>query len=201
MQLQYINQYAEICKFTQYRNSIRTNTHIYANGIRTDTHDKWFTQSVRMIRNQYANDNMQIYSIAIHKSISRDTQSYTQYSNSIHTNMHIYANGIYAHIRRIYANVLRSQYAWYAINTQMIYTDICNCNTQYAYIRNLRNTVILYAPIRIFTQMVYTHRYAGYTQMFYAVNTHNTQSIRKWYTQIYAIAIRNTHIYAIYAIP
>ena len=64
-----------------------------------------------MIRNQYANDNMQIYSIAIHKSISRDTQSYTQYSNSIHTNMHIYANDIYAQIRRIYANDLRSQYA------------------------------------------------------------------------------------------
>jgi len=175
MQLQYTNQYAEICKFTQYRNSIRTNTHIYANGIRTDTHDKWFTQSIRMIRNQYANDNTQIYSISIHKLISRDTQSYTQYSNSIHTNMHIYANGIYAHIRRIYANVLRSQYAWYAINTQMIYTDIRNCNTQYAYIRNLRNTVILYAPIRVFTQMVYTHRYAGYTQMIYAFNTHDTQ--------------------------
>ena len=68
-----------------------------------------------MIRNQYANDNMQIYSIAIHKSISRDTQSYTQYSNSIHANMHIYANGIYAQsaaqIRRIYANDLRGQYA------------------------------------------------------------------------------------------
>ena len=111
MQLQYTNQYAEICKFTQYRNSIRTNTHIYANGIRTDTHDKWFTQSIRMIRNQYANDNMQIYTIAIHKSISRDTQSYMQYSNSIRTNMHIYANGIYAHISRIYANDLRSQYA------------------------------------------------------------------------------------------
>ena len=159
-----------------------------------------------MIRNQYANDNTQIYSISIHKLISRDTQSYTQYSNSIHTNMHIYANGIYAQIRRIYANVLRSQYAWYAINTQMIYADIRNCNMQYAYIRNLRNTVILYAPIRVFTQMVYTHRYAGYTQMIYAFNTHDTQSIRNQYainTQWYAIAIRksiriHTHVYAIH---
>ena len=151
-----------------------------------------------MIRTQYAND------------IRRYTQSqytirmftqFTQYRNSIRINTHIYANDIYAQIRRIYANDLRSQYAWYAINTQMIYADIRNCNTQYAYIRNLRNTVILYAPIRVFTQMVYTHRYAGYTQMIYAVNTHDTQSIRKWYTQIYAITIRNTHIYAIYAIP
>ena len=54
-----------------------------------------------MIHRIYANDNTQIYAIAIHQSISRDTQSYTQYSNSIHTNMLIYANGMYAHIRRI----------------------------------------------------------------------------------------------------
>jgi len=86
----------------------------------------------------------------------------------------------------------------------MIYANIRNCNTQYAYIRNLRNTIILYAPIRTFTQMVYTHRYAGYTQMIYAFNTHDTQSIRNRYainTQWYAIAIRksiriHTHVYA-----
>ncbi len=38
-QLQYANQDAYIRKFTQYRNSIRINMHIYANGIRMDKQD------------------------------------------------------------------------------------------------------------------------------------------------------------------
>ena len=64
---------------TQFRNSIRTNTHIYANDIRTDTHDirKWFTQSIRMIRIQYAND------------IRRYAQ--LQHAKSIRIYTHIYA--------------------------------------------------------------------------------------------------------------
>ena len=126
-----------------------------------------------MIRNQYAND------------IRRYTQSqyairmftqFTQYHNSIRINTHIYANDIYAQIRRIYAKDLRSQYAWYAINTQSIcnqYTVIRNCNTQinthtHACIRNS------------YTQFTIRNcpkcQYAWYANTFF--HTHQYASIR-----------------------
>jgi preprotein translocase subunit YajC len=118
---------------------------------------------------------------------------FTQYRNSIRTNTRIYANGIYSQIRRIYANDLRIQYAWYAINTQMIYADIRNCNTQYAiriytqftqYRNSIRTNTRIYAN-GIYAQI--RRIYANDLRIQYAWYAINTQSIRNQYA-----VIRNT---------